>query len=168
MSDEKNDQTPVTKITTTTGRQIVVGYDEYVNQRTGEVEEFAVMRARQADWNFEKIWLFKLIELLDLVGSAKVQVLSWMLNNRDGDNRVIATQAKIAEAVKVSRKTVNTLIVELKEEGLISVPQRGVYRLDPNLIWKGSHPKRMSILMQFEEEVEQGESVSVEEAQAAE
>jgi len=138
---------------TTSGRRVVVGHDEYVNRRTGEVEEFAVVKATQADWDFEKIWLYRLVELLDLAGSAKIKVLMWMLKNRDSENRVIATQGKIAKGADVSRKTVNTVLREMKEEKLIASPQSGVYRLDPSLIWKGKHHKRMNIMMVFEKEL---------------
>lgn len=137
---------------TTTGKRVVVGYDQYVNQRTGEVEEFAVIQSKDADWNFEKIWLYKLVEVLNLAGGAKIKVLFWMLDNRDPENRVIATQAKIAEGSKVSTRTVSSLLTEMRDEGLISVVQSGVYRLDPSLVWKGSHKGRMSVLMQFRKE----------------
>lgn len=137
----------------TAGTRVVVGHDEYVNQRTGEVEEFAVMRVQQADWNFEKIWLFRLLEALNLTGSAKVKVLTWMLDNRDQENRIIATQKRIAEGADVSQRTVNGLIREMMEEGLLSSIQSGVYRLDPDLIWRGSSNSRMNILMQFEKEL---------------
>ncbi len=148
--------------TSTSGKKVVVGYDEYVNKRTGEVEEFAVMRATQADWNFEKLWLFKLVELLDLVGNSKVRVLVWMLENRDSENRIIATQSVIAEGAGVSLKTVSRLLGEMREEDLISSPQNGVYRLTPDLIWKGSHPSRMNILMQFRKEAQDSENEDAE------
>ena len=137
----------------TSGRRVVVGHDEYVNQRTGQIEEFAVIRVQQADFNFEKIWLYRLIEALDLAGGAKIKVLMWMIDQRDRENRVIATQARIAEEVGVSRRTVSDLLSEMKSDGLVSSPQSGVYRLDPNLIWKGRHTTRMNVLMTFEEEV---------------
>jgi len=144
---------------TTSGRRVVIGHDEYVNRRTGEVEEFAVVKATQADWDFEKIWLYRLVELLDLAGSAKIKVLTWMLEHRDSENRVIATQGKIAEGADVSRKTVNTVLREMKEERLIASPQSGVYRLDPSLIWKGKHHKRMNIMMVFEKELEEHRNI---------
>lgn len=148
--------------TSTSGKRVVVGYDHYINQRTGELEEFAVMRATQADWNFDKLWLFKLVELLDLVGNSKVRVLVWMLENRDSENRIIATQDAIAEGSGVSRRTVSRLLGEMREENLISSPQNGIYRLTPDLIWKGSHPSRMNILMQFHKEAEAPENENTE------
>lgn len=131
----------------------VVGYDEYINARTGEVTEFAVLRMQNVDYNFEKIWLYKLLEALDLTGSAKVKVLSWMLEHRDSENRIIATQARIAEGAEVSQRTVNKLIRDMMAESLISSIQSGVYRLNPDLIWRGKNHKRMSILMEFAREV---------------
>lgn len=154
MSQKPKDS-PKTFRSSTAGRKIVVGVDEYVNRRTGEVEEFDVIRVQQADWNFEKLWLFRLLDLLDLAGGAKIQVIAWMLENRDRENRVIATQAKIAEGSGVSRRTVNRLLIEMTNEGFISCPQSGVYRLDPTLIWKGQHNERMNVLMCFEREAQE-------------
>lgn len=154
MSQKSKDPTKTFR-SSTAGRQIVVGVDEYVNRRTGEVEEFDVIRVQQADWNFEKLWLFRLLDLLDLAGGAKIQVIAWMLENRDRENRVIATQAKIADGSGVSRRTVNRLLIEMVNEGFISCPQSGVYRLDPTLIWKGPHSQRMNILMCFEKEAQE-------------
>lgn len=135
---------------TTSSRQVTIGTEEYINSRTGEVREFEVISVRDRDFNFEKIWLFKLLELLELTGGAKVKVIAWMLENRSADNLVIATQEKISEECNSSQKTVSRVISEMVEVGLLLKLQNGVYQLDPSLIWKGSHHSRMDVLLSFE------------------
>jgi hypothetical protein len=51
--------------------------------------------------------------------------------------------------------TVNTVIQELKEANIISMSQQGVYRVNPDLIFKGGHKKRMNVLFQYKKEKEE-------------
>ena len=58
----------------TTKRVKVVGHVEYVNQATGEVEDFQVVRMEDRDFDFHKIWLGHVINSLDLIGNQTAKI----------------------------------------------------------------------------------------------
>jgi hypothetical protein len=143
----------------TTKKQMIVGRETYVNQRTGSVEEFNVIEQRDADFNFEKLWLGHLLDSLDIIGNKKIKVMNWLLKNRDSENKIIATQRRIAQETGVSLPTVNQTIDSMVQAHAIKQIQRGVLMLNPALIFKGSHSKRMNVLLRYNqvEELEAGE-----------
>lgn len=134
---------------TTTKRQVSVGQETYVNSRTGEVTEFHVMEVEDRDFNFDKIWVFWLAQTLDLIGNSKVQVLTYLFEKRDRNNRVIATQRVMAEEIGVSLSTVSITLTALQEIGAISSPQNGVYMVNPEFIYRGNHSSRMRVLLDY-------------------
>lgn len=68
----------------------------------------------------------------------------------------ITTQRAIADATNMSTKTVNTTLKALCEapEGSPAFLQRinsGAYRVNPEVIFKGSHSNRMGICYEYKE-----------------
>lgn len=127
----------------------VIGKEEYINSRTGHVEEFDVVNFTDADFNFEKIWMGHLLDALNCVGNKKVDLLSYMLKNRDSQNRIIGTQRSIAEEMNISSQTVNRTIKALEKANAIRKISSSVYQLNPDLIFKGGHNRRMRILLDY-------------------
>lgn len=126
-----------------------VGQAKYINQLTGEAEVFNIIEEHDQDFNFEKIWLGHLLESLDVLGNAKIKVLNYLLANKNNDNQIIATQRAIALGVGVSLPVVNETIQKLKSVKAITEVQRGVLMLNPEIVFKGNHKKRMNILLRF-------------------
>lgn len=130
-------------------RQVVVGHETYMNQKTGEVIECEVISVEDRDFNFDKVWAFWLAQTLDLIGNSKVQVLTFLMENRDRQNRVVSTQRKLAEDIGVSLTTVSKTLKALQEIDAIRSPQSGVYVINPEFIFKGRHDNRMRVLMEY-------------------
>ena len=129
------------------------GEEQYIRAKTGEVLNVqTVSRSVDGDNGFDKIWLGTILELVEEVGNAKMRALSWMLSHRDAKNLVHATKEEIAAATGVSRATVTTLLRSLREANVISCPRRSVWRLNPNVIWKGASHTRLSVLIQYHDE----------------
>jgi biotin operon repressor len=74
----------------------------------------------------------------------------WLVNNRNSENIVIATQHKIAEMTNCSRQTVVDTLRALMDVGAIKQVANGVYQLDPNTIFKGDGENRQQILLDYE------------------
>lgn len=127
----------------------VQGGVKYVNQETGQVEDFQVIQMEDRDFNFHKLWLGHIITSLDMIGNEKIKVLTYMLESANQDNVILGTQRGIAQAVGVSVPTVNATIKSLLESNLIKMLQQGVYVLNPDIIFKGGHNKRMNVLLQY-------------------
>lgn len=134
---------------TTTKKTRVIGKQSYVNQTTGEVVDMNVVETMSSDFNFEKIWLSHLLQALDCLGSRKVRVVSWLLENKDNKNVIIATQRKIAIESNTSLKTVAEVMKVLLASDVIKMEQQGVYILNPEVIFKGDRSKRMNVLIKY-------------------
>ena len=142
---------------TTTKAKIYTDDSKYqvMNKETGEVVQTnAILETVEdgSDANFHKIWLFHILDAIDEVTTAKFTVMMYLIENMNKDNQIIATQKKIAQKCEVSLKTVGKTIRLLKEADFLTMPQRGVYRINPDHIWQGYHPNRMAVLRIYEEE----------------
>lgn len=134
----------------TTSKKITkVGTAEYLNQATGEIEQFNIIEEHDQDFNFEKIWLGHLLQSLDVLGNAKIKVLNYLLANKNSDNQIIATQRVLAERVGVSLPVVNETIKKLVDSNAISKVSSGVLMLNPEIVFRGNHKKRMNVLLRY-------------------
>ena len=77
----------------------IVGTEQYINQRTGEIQEMQVINIQERDFNFHKIWLEHILTSIDLIGNQKTKLAFWIMNNLDKENRLIMTQREIAGGV---------------------------------------------------------------------
>ena len=127
--------------------------ETWINQETGEVREVQEIDVKATDVGFEKIWIGMILAVLDIVGGRKKDIVAYLVSNRvRSENIVFATQRKIAEDVNVSLKTVTETIQALKRQKIITQVTPGCYRINPGVIWRGSHLSRMAIMAKFSEE----------------
>lgn len=152
---------------TSTKRQVVVGHQNYINQTTGEVIECQVVEVEDRDFNFDKIWIWWLAQALDLLGNAKIQVLNYLIEKRDKENRVISTQRNLAKNIGVSLSTVSKTLTALQEIDAIQSPQSGVYVINPNFIFKGRQSSRMRVLMDYRDLAKEEEEEEINTQSAA-
>jgi len=149
-NQKRREKAAKTKPSKTTSKKITkVGTAEYLNQATGEIEQFNIIEEHDQDFNFEKIWLGHLLQSLDVLGNAKIKVLNYLLANKNSDNQIIATQRVLAEKVGVSLPVVNETIKKLVDSNAISKVSSGVLMLNPEVVFKGNHKKRMNILLRY-------------------
>ena len=150
VNQKRRTKTNVNKKNSTTNSKITkIGTTEYINKDTGEIETFNVIEEHDQDFNFEKIWLGHLLESLSVLGNAKIKVLNYLLANKNSDNQIIGTQRVIAKGVGVSLPVVNETIQRLVEANAIKKVSSGVLMLNPEIIFKGKHKKRMNILLKY-------------------
>ena len=143
----------VKRLKTTTKKTKVIGKETYINQQTGEIQEMNVIDITEnTDANFHKIWLGHILAALDIIGSQKIKVLNYFLENMNKENLIVATQRKIADDTKTSIQTVSLTIKALKEANILVQVQSGVYRINPNVIFKGYNNSRMNILYRYNTE----------------
>ena len=145
--NQKRRKSPTKKTVSTKATRI--GKAEYINKKTGEIEQFNVIEEHDQDFNFQKIWLGHLLESLDVLGNAKIKVLNYLLANKNSDNQIIGTQRAIAKGVGVSLPVVNETLKKLKEVNAVKQVQTGVLMLNPEIVFQGKHSKRMNILLKY-------------------
>lgn len=127
------------------------GTKRFVDQETGELVEVQQI-AQTGDVDFKKIWLGHILDAVNEVGNQKMRVLMHLLDKIDYQNRYVGTYEMIAKAIGCHKKTVGELMAVLLKKDVISRPQRGVIRVNPNVIFKGSKGGRMNILMRYQQE----------------
>lgn len=119
----------------------VIGTQTYINRDTGELIDMNVIESQDTDFNFEKIWFSHILQALDCLGSKKINVVTWLLENKDNKNIIISTQRKIAESCNVSVQTVTDVMKILMKADVIKMEQQGVYMLNPEVVFKGGTNK---------------------------
>lgn len=129
----------------------VIGHQEYVNSATGEVEDFQVMKIEERDFNFHKVWLGHIINSLDLIGNQKTKLAFWIIDNLDRENKLTMTYRQIAEKSGISLETVRLTMTSLIESNFIERINQGAYRVNPNVVFKGTRNNRMNVLIQYQE-----------------
>lgn len=128
------------------------GQSRWVNTDTGEIIEAQTIVKTAGDAGFHKIWLHHILEAVDEVGNAKMRVLMWLLTQANSQNQILATYQEIAAATKVGSATVTRLMRSLRSAGVITETRRSVWRLNPNVVFKGDHSKRMAVLIKYQDE----------------
>lgn len=134
---------------TTTKRVKVVGTEEYINTRTGEIEQMQVTSIEDRDFNFTKMWMKNFISTLDIVGNQKTRLCFWIIDHVDKENRLIGTYRTIASQSGMSLDTVRITMKLLMDADFMRKAQNGVYVINPNLVFKGTRNARMNVLNQF-------------------
>jgi DNA-binding transcriptional ArsR family regulator len=128
------------------------GQQRLVNTTTGEIIDAQVVVKTAGDAGFHKIWLHQILELVEEAGNAKMRVLMWLLSKTDAQNQIWATFDEIATATDTGRRTVARLMAALREANVITETRRSVWRLNPDVIFKGDHQKRMAVLIKYRDE----------------
>lgn len=146
----------------------VVGTQEYVNQNTGKIEEFTVITKNiPKDFNFHKIWLQDVLNVLDSFGNKKILVITFLLKNmRNEDNTVSGSYRDISDRCKVSYPTVALVMKELLESNVLKKIATGTYQFNPDIIIKGSANKRTKLLIEYnygDETMENAHQMTIEE-----
>jgi hypothetical protein len=127
----------------------IVGSMDFADVNTGEISTFNVIKQQEQDSNFDKIWVALIFSAIEEFGSRKMDVLTWLIENRDrGNNTILKTVAEIAKKTKIDRGTINATLKILVKHNLAK-RKPGIIWLSPAAIFRGGHGKRMNVLIQF-------------------
>ena len=124
-----------------------VGMKELVDPDTGEIYPMQINQIEDRDFNFHKLWLRNFIYGLENITNQRMAVAFWVIENLDENNLLIATQRRISKEMGISLSTVSYTMTALQEGSVpfLTQIQQGVYKVNPEIIFKGSHSKRMGI-----------------------
>jgi len=130
----------------------LIGPDVWINQRTGEIIDTQTLFQEvkgDVDVGFEKLWVGHILEAVQEVGNAKMQVLFWLIRNKDKNNMVRATLDDIATKTGASRSTVARLMASLRKANVVRLEYGGRWMLNPAVVFKGGHDRRMNVLIRY-------------------
>ncbi len=134
---------------TTRKKVKVTGQQDYINANTGEIETMNVSSIEERDANFHKVWLKDTFGSFSALGNKKVQVLSFLLENMDRENKICMTQRQMATKSKISVDTIRKTIQILKKANFIISVNLGVYQINPEKIYKGGKSARQDTLHKY-------------------
>lgn len=139
----------MTKITTTK-KVKVIGTQQFVNNATGEIEDFQVVNIEDRDFNFHKVWLAHIINSLDLIGNQKTKLAFWIIENLNKENQLIMTYRQISDKSGISYQTVSRTMKALIESDFIQQINQGAYRVNPDVLFKGGKKDRLNVLIEYQ------------------
>jgi len=117
--------------------------DEYImiNKRTGEAVSADIFVEQIPKDYWERAYAKMLAEYIGVAGTATNNVLSWLIKNKDSQNRIIGTLSFIAKECNTTVPTVSTLFQKLYKRNMLKKIQNGIYMLSPSLLRHGSKTK---------------------------
>ena len=144
----------------TTKKQKFVGYKDLVDPETGEHYPMQMNVLEDRDFNFHKVWLQHLVNSLDSISNQKLRLAFWIIDNLDKENKLTMTQRAIAEKSGMSLQTVSRTLRALQEgePAFLVKINSGAYRVNPDVIWKGSHSNRMGVCYEYRANTTEHES----------
>lgn len=142
----------------------VIGREQRINPRTGEIEDFEVVSIEDRDFNFHKVWLESIINSMDLLGNQKTRLAFWIIQNLNKENQLVMTQRQIAEKSGISLKTVSVTMRALLESNFLRKINSGAYCVNPDVLFKGTRTGRMNVLIQYNslEQIQEAENQKLE------
>lgn len=99
---------------------------------------------------FEITYTGELFGILHKLGNKKIEVFSYLLSKKDGNNCVNATNTQLAEQTGISRKTVVETMKILTDSGLLE-RNNSVIMISPQLMVKGNQQREAYLMSKFVE-----------------
>ncbi len=143
------------------------GEEVWVNLETGEHREVSVIaqeieHSQKYFKGWRRVYIHQLLDiLLELMGSSsKLQVIDFIIDNLDSNNKLCLTQRQIAQKMReeqhkkgeskfISLATINKTIQQLTEKDVL-IKIGSAYVFNPKLVNAfGSDRKNRSILIEF-------------------
>lgn len=132
-----------------------------VNDKTGEIvfnNAFILPQKAKIKEGFMMIFqeAFETYSKDKSISGAKRRVLEFLLAKMDYENEVYETQRDLAEELETTQQEISKSVRSLEEAGYIKIiPTKGtvyIYRINPNLAWKGSTKNREKALEDWDNE----------------
>ena len=103
---------------------------------------------------FEITYTAELFDIMKSLGNKKIEVLSYMLDHKDGNNSLNMTNTQLAQAVGTSRPTVIETMKTLADAGLVG-RKGSVIMISPKLMIKGNQLREAWLMRKYEEITEE-------------
>lgn len=127
------------------------GKEQWVNTKTGEIIEVDKVEKLVKRNNFMITYMTYMLDLFELLGTKKMKLVKYLLENMDkGNNIIVKTTRELAEETGISKPVIIETLKLLETNGPI-VRKTGVIMLNPKLIHRGSNQKEKYLLTKFKE-----------------
>lgn len=154
---QKNENKVIKSVLKKSEKILKIQTDQIVsvaNPATGEIDnyEHSLVRTVEGDFDYHKIFIYNFIESIGKLGNAIIKVAMWLVKNKNKENMVLITAEKLAKELKICNKTAYESLKILVDNNFISKPKgsKGVYIINPDIIFKGSHISRMAVVTVYQ------------------
>ncbi len=122
------------------------------NKKTGEeIRTLNFIEHTKEKW--EKVVARQLANVLSIDGNSSTMFISFLIKEKDGENRIFGNYNELAKNSGVSVDTVKKIMPKLKKHGFVkSIHRSGIYMVNPKTIRPGRRYQG-SVLVQAWEEV---------------
>lgn len=137
----------------TVKKQKFVGTKTLVDPDTGEAWASQINVIEDRDFNFHKVWLSHLVQSLDDISNQRLRLAFWIIEHLDKENKLVMTQRSISEQSGMSLNTVIRTMKALQggEVPFLQKINSGAYRVNPDVIFKGSVGNRIAVCYEYAE-----------------
>lgn len=129
-------------------------YYQQINPDTGEligeIRKVDVVVKEVPRVGFEITYLTNIIAMIDSIGNKKMQVVKYILQKKDSNNKLSETVREIAKGSGCSLQTVQETLKLLESCGVIA-RKTGTVMLSPKLIHKGNAARERYLMTKFVE-----------------
>lgn len=99
---------------------------------------------------FEIVYTAELFDVMRQMGNRKIEVLSYLLDEKDGNNTINASVSELSKKLNISRPTVSDTVNLLEAAGLLK--RKGtVIMMSPNLMVKGNQIREAFLMKRYVE-----------------
>lgn len=126
------------------------GTQKYINRETGEPLDAEVVELKQGDADFQKIWVAQILAAAEELSSSRLKlVMHLVAESSKNQNMIDVTIRDLASLLSMSPTTVTKTLKTLENKNIIT-RKRGFIFVNPDIVYKGSHHRRMNILLRYE------------------
>lgn len=97
---------------------------------------------------FAITYLSSIIQMIESIGNKKMQVVKYILQNMDSNNKLSETVREIAKGSECSIQTVHETLELLENSGVVA-RKTGTVMLSPKLIHKGNAARERFLMTRF-------------------
>lgn len=126
------------------------GTHGYINRETGELIDAEVVELKQGDADFQKIWVAQILAAAEELSSSRLKLVMYLVaESSKNQNMIDVTIRDLASLLSMSPTTVTKTLKTLEKKNIIT-RRRGFIFVNPDIVYKGTHHKRMNILFRYE------------------
>lgn len=131
-------------------QELYVQVNEDGTPVTGEIKKVDVIIKEIPRSGFAITYLSAIVNMIENLGNKKMQVVKYILQNMDSNNKLSETTREVAQGCGVSLQTVIETLKLLESCGIVA-RKTGTIMLSPKLVHKGNAQRERYLMTKFSE-----------------
>jgi len=126
--------------------------DKYslIDNETGEITRLTVFESNNK-YTWEKVFARSLCDMLNVFGNERVQVITYLIKNKNYENKVTGTMRSISKELGISKTTVNRTMKLLQDNNCIIRLGNGMWMFSPHIMVIGNRGYSAAVLRRWQD-----------------